>query len=400
MRTRTRRTCYSFIVPRICLFVVVVLSAFAVLPAQTGYQPARAATASVDSLIARCPTAKEIAAVDARLALTFEQDPTAGNLVCSAADGSADLTLLQERAYQALLVMRALEFDTPLPWTTAPLYDWFTSAVTGIRFRGDISISFCCDPANVINVQTQNIDALQTDRWLSPDHPAGMQGLVVLLAHEARHNEGYPHTCGNDDQNLQEMGAWAIQYYLFAWLAGQSDPAFLTPDPPFPGLGTTYYQDQAAYNAELTLSRFCDLGPTEAAVDIMPGSCPNRFNVNGQGSLAVAILGTSTFDVTHVDPASVTLAGVPALLAETGDVASPFVPFTGKTAAKDCTKAGPDGRPDLVLQFDYQAVAAALGPVTKNQVIVVELTGNLSPAFGGTSLSGEDVVVIVKKKAS
>jgi hypothetical protein len=295
---------------------------------------------------------------------------------------------------------QALHFDSPLPWTTASLYDWFTSAVSGVRFRGDISVSFCCDPANVINVQTQNIDALQTDRWLSPDYPAGMQGLVVLLAHEARNNEGYPHACGTNDQNLQEMGAWAIQYYLFVWLAEHSDPAFLTPDPPFPGLGTTYYQDQAAYNAELTLSRFCNLGPAEVAVDIMPGSCPNRFNMNGQGSVTVAILGSDSVDVNWIDPSSITLAGVPPLLGEVRDVAGPFVPYTGKTKARDCTKAGPDGWPDLVMQFDYQAVVAALGPITRNQVVVVNLAGNVYSAYGGKAFVGEDVVLIVKKKPS
>jgi hypothetical protein len=108
MRTRTRRTCRPSIVARVCLFAIVLLSGFAVLPTQTGHQHAWAATASVDNLLARCPTADEIAAIEARTSLKFEQDPTAGTLVCAASDGSADLTLLQERAYQALLVMHRL----------------------------------------------------------------------------------------------------------------------------------------------------------------------------------------------------------------------------------------------------------------------------------------------------
>jgi hypothetical protein len=231
--------------------------------------PTETPTTTVDDILARCPTSDEIAAINARLTLSFEQDPTAGTLVCTAAAGSSDLTLLQQRAYQALVVMQALQFDAPLPWTSESLYDWFTGAVTGIRFRGDISLSFCCDPANTLNIQTQTMDALQTDRWLTPDHPAGNEGLVVLLAHEARHNEGFPHTCGTNDQTLDEMGAWAIQYYLFVWLADHSDLGFLTPDPPLPGLPPTYYQDQARIEADATLrTRFCNLTPTAVAVDV------------------------------------------------------------------------------------------------------------------------------------
>lgn len=399
MGARARRMCCTGIVVRLLLIVVFAVSGVMMLPSDSHGGTAQAATGSVDDLLARCPTSAEVAAINARLTLSFEQDPTAGILVCSAVTGSANLTLLQQRAYQALLVMQVLEFDTPLPWTAKTLYDWFTGAVTGIRFRGDISISFCCDPPHTLNIQTQNLDALRTDRWLSPDHPSGMQGLVVLLAHEARHSEGLLHTCGANDQTLQELGAWAVQYYLLRWLADHSDPAFLTPDPLFPGLGATYYQDQARDQASATLqTRFCNLSSTTVAVDIKPRSCPNPVNVNRQGTLPVAILGTSTFDVAQIDSSLVRLAGVPPLRSQIQDVAAPLVPFTGKTHATDCTTAGPDGFPDLVLQFDDQAVATALGPVTKGQVVVVTLTGNLTPAFGGRPIVGEDVVVIVNDK--
>jgi hypothetical protein len=67
----------------------------------------------------------------------------------------------------------------------------------------------------------------------------------------------------------------------------------------------------------------------------------------------------------------------------------------GKTKASDCTSAGPDGRPDLTLKVDTQALVAALGNVTDGQVVVVELTGTLTD---GTPIRGEDVVVIQQKK--
>jgi hypothetical protein len=104
----------------------------------------------------------------------------------------------------------------------------------------------------------------------------------------------------------------------------------------------------------------------EVAVDNHPQSCPNPLNVRSQGVLPVAILGTSTFDVTQVDVATVQLKGVPLLLSALEDVATPFVPFIGKKAT-DCTAEGPDGFLDLTLKFDTQAVVAVLGRVTDGE---------------------------------
>ena len=130
-------------------------------------------------------------------------------------------------------------------------------------------------------------------------------------------------------------------------------------------------------------------------VDIKPGGCPNPFNVGALGVLPVAILGTASFDVTTVDPASVRLQGVPALRSALEDVATPF---TGPLVnAASCSSAGPDGFLDLVLHFDDQAVSAALGSATDGQVLILTLTGNLLPALGGTAIKGQDVVIIINK---
>lgn len=129
-------------------------------------------------------------------------------------------------------------------------------------------------------------------------------------------------------------------------------------------------------------------------VDIKPQSCPNPINVGANGTLAVAILGTSTFDVTAVNPSSVKLQGVSPLRFALEDVATPFAGALVSTTS--CTTAGPDGFTDLVLSFDKQAVSAALGPLTNGQGLVLTLTGNLLPSFGGTAISGQDVVVINK----
>lgn len=47
----------------------------------------------------------------------------------------------------------------------------------------------------------------------------------------------------------------------------------------------------------------------ERPIDIRPGSDPNRINLGSKGVVPVAVLTTGTFDVSSVDPATVTFAG-------------------------------------------------------------------------------------------
>jgi len=135
----------------------------------------------------------------------------------------------------------------------------------------------------------------------------------------------------------------------------------------------------------------------EIAIDIKPGSCPNPLNVKSKGVLPVAILGTSDFDVTHVDPASVLLEGVSPLRWNLEDVATPFEPYTGKTDAYDCNEYGPDGHLDLTLKFDSQEIVAALGDINDGDVLALQLTGYLKQEYNGTPIAGQDIIVILKK---
>jgi subtilisin family serine protease len=68
-------------------------------------------------------------------------------------------------------------------------------------------------------------------------------------------------------------------------------------------------------------------------VDIKPEGCCNPLNVEAQGVLPVAILGTTTFDVNRINVSTVRLEGVPPLRSAREDVATPFVPFIGKRNA-------------------------------------------------------------------
>lgn len=130
-------------------------------------------------------------------------------------------------------------------------------------------------------------------------------------------------------------------------------------------------------------------------VDIKPGSCPNPLNIKSRGVLPVAILGTAGFDVEQIDIATIRLLGVAPIRSRLEDVATPFSEEI--TTCQDCTGLGPDGYMDLTLKFRTQEIVAALGTVTDSQCVVLELTGNLKEEFGGTSIVGEDVVLILKK---
>jgi hypothetical protein len=223
---------------------------------------------TVDEFFARCPSAEEVAKVNSDLTVSFEYDPTAGTLVCTAATGSADLTALQKRAYQTIYVMRLLHFSQPLPWTDKQLYDWLVNAIDGISFidGGGSGYSYCCAPEGTIVIALNpNAIILATDQWMQPSLSSGLMNTMFLYAHEARHNEGYGHTCVNPDRNgddnlVTEMGSWSIQYYLALWIAQYGERSFLMAS----GADPNVYRQMALQDAQTTREvRFCeDPAPT------------------------------------------------------------------------------------------------------------------------------------------
>jgi hypothetical protein len=221
---------------------------------------------TIDDVLATCPSAADISAVNADITFQFDADPTAGEYICTAAEGSADLTHLQERAYQALIIMKRLSFTEALPWTDLFLYNWFINTVDGIRFRDDITNSFCCEPDGYINIGTSNLSALETKQWISPYTGTGLNGLMILYVHEARHNEVGGHTCGNKDNTIEEMNAWGVQYYLNEWLAWHTtNPSFFYMDDILGNGWYSYNLETAYYNAiDIANTRFCVEEPIEA----------------------------------------------------------------------------------------------------------------------------------------
>jgi hypothetical protein len=224
--------------------------------------------ATVDDFFARCPTAAEIQSLLTEVPVAFETDPTAGTAACKASEGSFDLSPLQKRVYQSLLIMKNLTFDSPLPWTGQSLAAWFSGTINGIRIRADIQNSFCCDPKGVINIKiADNSYLMVTDRWIDPPLCGGLMDAMVLYVHEARHSEGSGHTCnaGIDDRTIGELGSWGVQYYLLQWLAQHSDPVFFRA----PGGDPDLYRRVALdHMLSIRQSRFCD-EPT-----LTPGATP------------------------------------------------------------------------------------------------------------------------------
>jgi len=131
-------------------------------------------------------------------------------------------------------------------------------------------------------------------------------------------------------------------------------------------------------------------------LDIKPGGCPNPLNTNtkGKGRLPVSILGTDSFDVSEIDPDSISIAGT--VLAQKDpsieDVSAPV------GNGNDCTcQEGPDGHSDLVIHFSRREIIQTLGLDTMESGTVVPITveGNL---LDGTPFEATDCVTLVGRK--
>jgi uncharacterized protein (TIGR03437 family) len=185
---------------------------------------------TIDDFIAVCPTAQEISAIDKDLTLVFEgTDPSAaGGFVCRTADGSKDLTRMKERVYQAIRVFKAIKFDTPLPWTEKPIYDWLVSSIKGIKVNFDRRGGWCCNPG--LTTIEIGIGPIDSNLWLDPNG-SGIWGLLSVILHEARHANGdFPHACTGGDETMAMFGSYAAQLYWNEWLAEHTD-AWFAPAP-------------------------------------------------------------------------------------------------------------------------------------------------------------------------
>jgi len=118
-----------------------------------------------------------------------------------------------------------------------------------------------------------------------------------------------------------------------------------------------------------------ELKPIGVDIDIKPDSDPNCFNNDGHGVIPVAILGSDTFDVTTVNPATITLDNQDVKTKGNGDPQSNIEDVNG------------DGFDDLVVKIVDTVGVYSVGTGTAT------LTGNL---FDGTPIQGTDSICITQ----
>ena len=164
--------------------------------------------------------------------------------------------------------------------------------------------------------------------------------------------------------------------------------------------GTILTNQATIDSSELTstvIQESTDICPVSVYLDIKPGGCPTPINVGSKGVLPVAVLGTNDFDVTTIDPQSISLAGVSPLRWSIEDVATPYTINVDECNIDDCHELTSDGYDDLTLKFDSQEIYAAIGEVYDRECLILELTGNLTSAHDKRRIKGGDVVSILKK---
>jgi len=130
----------------------------------------------------------------------------------------------------------------------------------------------------------------------------------------------------------------------------------------------------------------------DVSLDVHPTSCPNPVNSKGKGVVPAAILGTSSFDVTDIDLATILLEGVAPLRSSLEDVATPYTGgLSSPPDRNECTTDGPDGFTDLTLKFNKSELLGALGNPAKGSVIEVEI---VALTLSGIPIFGSDVIWI------
>jgi hypothetical protein len=134
----------------------------------------------------------------------------------------------------------------------------------------------------------------------------------------------------------------------------------------------------------------CDMGAYEALalevdIDIKPGSYPNCFNVDGNGVIPVAILGSADFDVNQIDPSTLSFGGLDVAVRGRDRLQCSYEDVSGDFTYPE---GAPDGYLDMVCQFADDPTLWVPGDGT------AMLTGNLLADYGGLPISGSDEICI------
>lgn len=158
--------------------------------------------------------------------------------------------------------------------------------------------------------------------------------------------------------------------------------------------------------ALLTLERTVAIPEIFVYVDIKPGSWPNPFNKDAKGKFAVVISGTEDFDVTTIDPVTLSLyfneipevgEGALPLRWTYEDVATPY-PTPNPDNPEGHDEDG-DGFMDLVIHFSRQEIPPLMTCEEPDKSYwKLYLTGSLMEEFGSTPFTGFDWIRIQMSK--
>lgn len=142
--------------------------------------------------------------------------------MCRASEGSADLTYHHLQFVHALILMKELRFDAPLPWTPNTLYGWFRDLGAGAYVEMEDGLSTCCSAGSrEIHFRVGSSTA---------EPPLDGDAVFIAIAgliHEARHIEVGQHPCSERrwDNRVDDLGSWGTQVRFYEFVAKHSDPA-------------------------------------------------------------------------------------------------------------------------------------------------------------------------------
>ncbi len=205
-----------------------------------------------DTILSTCPTQSEIKEFNNYFPITSDiplKDYKCSNgLNPNYSENDSDNLDPRLTIYNSLRIMKAMHFREKLPWTEKNTYDWFKEKIKGININSKTNISFCCNPKQIINLKLDVLQNKDKKEWVKRQTGTGMMHLLLLEIHEARHID-ILHTCGYKDHNLNEMGAWAVQYYLGQYIATE-----------LPNNCQNQYERDITLSSseEIKKTRFCD----------------------------------------------------------------------------------------------------------------------------------------------
>ncbi len=208
--------------------------------------------------------------------------------------------------------------------------------------------------------------------------------------------------------------------HLSYWVDGNYIGEYTRDVSELPNLMNATHLDLAAQEGTVWFDDVCVIPGTTTSpvfVDIKPGSWPNPINLKSKGKptfvesgrgvdtelaaksddgirraravIPAAVLGTGDFDISEIDPQSISLLGVAPDRWSYEDVSSPT---PGDPAACEGHEGAPDGFLDLTLKFPRDAIVETLGEVYDGEQIPVTITGTL---LGGTPFEGVDCFLVV-----